>query len=915
MLTYIYFLFLSRFSTLKNALCRAAAPQAASIIASLASNCPQASPCLLAGCVDASIAASESSDAASTKIILSARSSVQAIADLSTNEAWSAANTLLQYKTMQDVALNILITMDTSAAISLMLEDLALHVNSSRRNLASRRHTKSASKSSLRRRIRPMREMRTEYSVAAKDKPWLVEALVKDDELARKARKCVLDSLESIYNGEDVPSLGKAILSVRALALLVNFVGIGSGSSFGSGSAFVQSSMDAIDILNGKFSGKTSDELRVLSICACLLTCSKFPPIAEAKQMFLNSPTSAACSACLLGLLEPTGSETSNAFASRILDCFASQDSTELYRLVVGSLVNAGESDSVLTEADVDAFFNTCRWASAKVDTATNVDLRKQSMESVEVLNDGTRRGNISYPDLEKKVAQILDDAERCRCVVQGSGATTLMKNAMMATLSDEGSKLPLVLPLRLDALAKKLSWKRSDLFETKTEASRCQFILQLLYSLLFLDHAPSSPFSVDPRSLPLAEVVMFCRESQFVGDEVTSALHDLVAKLVPEALSLANPNEPDIVRMTGPSTTRPVTIAMVTDAIKSCKESGIDAEAYGRRAELMFLKARADYPSADVDTAVSCALLSMKHLPSRAYTYTLLCKDPLLLLKCHLCIWKSNGLRRIVLSVLRRLLDANEYITLGEASTDDIGYQLLAARNALVTRCLLLAGSSNFQFHSDGTNKNEPPTRCPMTISLIRSMVSSHSGVVATLIKQGLSNRAVDWLVEIAPECLADAELLTGCLSERNNLTAAERMVTADASLRIAISHGARDEAATQLLASSALNVLVSSFFLSLGPVGVPVNIIHEDDGHDITQTCRRATFRMLSAMQSIHGERPALRNEARRALSKMASMCKSEGALGGVAGSVAMRRKTLLKEIWDAVVKASNSLGGLQS
>jgi hypothetical protein len=107
----------------------------------------------------------------------------------------------------------------------------------------------------------------------------------------------------------------------------------------------------------------------------------------------------------------------------------------------------------------------------------------------------------------------------------------------------------------------------------------------------------------------------------------------------------------------------------------------------------------------------------------------------------------------------------------------------------------------------------------------------------------------------------------------------------------------------------------LVSSFFLSLGPVGVPVNIIHEDDGHDVTQTCRRATFRMLSAMQSIHGERPALRNEARRALSKMASMCKSEGALGGVAGSVAMRRKTLLKEIWDAVVKASNSLGGLQS
>jgi len=50
----------------------------------------------------------------------------------------------------------------------------------------------------------------------------------------------------------------------------------------------------------------------------------------------------------------------------------------------------------------------------------------------------------------------------------------------------------------------------------------------------------------------------------------------------------------------------------------------------------------------------------------------------------------------------------------------------------------------------------------------------------------------------------------------------------------------------------------------------------------------------------------------EARRVLSKMAVKSKSEKALGGASGSVATRRKALLKDLWDSIVLAGNALGG---
>lgn len=887
---------------------------------------------MLAGCIDAANAALVChDDIASSKVAQTAEESARALADLSTSEAWNVVSTLTQYRAMGDVALDLLLRLDSSAAVAAIQEDLLVltealeHVSDflPRRSADTPKHSVGRStKKRQRRRIRPSREIRTEIANAMRNKPWLVGGILSSNEhLARKTRKCILDAMEGCYNGDDVPSLGKAILAVRTHALLVHSIGIGSGSSFGSGSAFVQSSMEAIDIINGKFSGRGSDELRILSICACLLTCSKFAPIAEAKQTFINSPACSACSACLLGLLDDAGSVEGDTFAGRAVSCFLSQDGSELERLVTGRILGAEQTGCLSS-----GFFNTCRWASSKISSDDANGMTQNALRSIDGLNDSTRRGGISSKDLEKEVKALLDDPVKCRKVIEEDGIVALLENVVKSTLSEEDTTMPLILPLLVEALAKKGSWRRANALDAESEGVRCQLVLQLLYSLLFLQDSPNSPFVVDPRYFPLTEICNFCRENSFINDTVASRLNFLSSTYVPEVLSSNRPEEPAIDKMLSANVERKISISMVTNAIKSCNIKASSSEhalALGRRAELLYLRAKAEFPANDVDTAVACTLISSANLPPRAYTHTLLCKDPLLILKCHMSVWKCPGLRRIVLSILQHLLDANNFIALQDAPTEESGHQMLAARDAVVARCLLISGCNSFAMDDSETTSKKigTATRCSNTIAFIRSLIANRPGVITTLVKQSLPNKAIDWLIEIAPECFGDAKLLIGSLSDRNStLTAAERMVTADAALRIAIAHGSQDDAVANQLTYAALNTLVSSFFLSLGPVGVPVNILHEDDGRsDVTQTCRKATFRMLSAIQSMvesanqnRATAGDMHSEARRILSKMAAMCKSESALGGTSGTVAMRRKALLKELWDAIVRAGNALGG---
>jgi hypothetical protein len=266
--------------------------------------------------------------------------------------------------------------------------------------------------------------------------------------------------------------------------------------------------------------------------------------------------------------------------------------------------------------------------------------------------------------------------------------------------------------------------------------------------------------------------------------------------------------------------------------------------------------------------------------------------------------VWRCKGLRRIVLTILLSLLESNSAIITNASPFEESADELIAARNALVVRCLLVMMS--------GVDADVSVSHCSMTTSVIRSLVKGHHGLVALLIKQGLPENALDWLVEYVPETMNDSQDLLNLLSQQSSLTPAERLVAADAVIRIAIVHGHCNETEAGYMVYSALSQLVDSFFLVVGPVGVPViALISGESGLDITQIARQAAFRILKSLLKVRGRRAGLRRECGMALQKLASLCKGESAFSGLANAVAGRRKALLKEIFDAAMKAANAMG----
>jgi hypothetical protein len=225
----------------------------------------------------------------------------------------------------------------------------------------------------------------------------------------------------------------------------------------------------------------------------------------------------------------------------------------------------------------------------------------------------------------------------------------------------------------------------------------------------------------------------------------------------------------------------------------------------------------------------------------------------------------------------------------------------------------------------------------CSLTQLFIRRTVARNPGIFAALLKQGLPDGSVDWMIDWVPECFVDSTRICVIMTQRSSLGAPERLAIADGAFRLAIMrkshcaiHGSRkstesapltyrlegglgsDDTSKQLVIA-ALSHLVSSFFLVLGPVGVPVAAIL-GSGHDATTMSRNAAFRILNAMRRVQTYRSGVRSECIAAVQKLVGLCKGENVLAGLPGAVANRQKKLLKELIDALSRANNAMGNAQ-
>ena len=469
-------------------------------------------------------------------------------------------------------------------------------------------------------------------------------------------------------------------------------------------------------------------------------------------------------------------------------------------------------------------------------------------------------------------------------------------------------TQVPAVLHVQVEALGSRLEpWRLRD-EETSLNQPESQYLLQLLHAFEFMDVEPQSPFVFFPRALPIRHAVHMCRHlaSQGKARFLTSRLQEQIQKHLPDIYldaQIGHSSTASPTNLSEKRISRQEICESLVGKIRACLTHH-DTDKHASSLEGFFLLARAQLPDSDLAINVASALLASPNKPPPFFTYALLCEDPLVLLKCPMKVWHCRGLRRITLALLCSLLEANAYLVLETSPSESSADELLAARNAVVLRCLLIAIS--------GVDSRTPAFYCAMTTSVIRWLVVSQRGLVAMLIRQGLPDTALDWLIEIVPETMSDSQDLIHLASDRSSLTPAERLVAADAVLRIAIAHGHNNEVEAQGMAYTALTQLVNCFFLVVGPVGVPVNaLVGDGSGLDVTQISRNAAFRILKSLLKVRGKRDRLRNECGMALQKLANLCKGETVFSGVAGAVAGRRKTLLKEIFDAVLKASNSMG----
>ena len=155
--------------------------------------------------------------------------------------------------------------------------------------------------------------------------------------------------------------------------------------------------------------------------------------------------------------------------------------------------------------------------------------------------------------------------------------------------------------------------------------------------------------------------------------------------------------------------------------------------------------------------------------------------------------------------------------------------------------------------------------------------------------------------------------DVLLGVLEKSGSLSAVERGNVADTALRLALCHGNTQDVTYERLAYSALSILVNSFHTVIGVVGVAVNIIYDKEGKDTSQLCRRSMLRMMTTIRDFKDDISCtIANDIRAALSQLAVLCKSDTNLNGLSGAAVKKRKIVLKELWDYIVKLNCVLGG---
>ncbi len=866
--------------SLQCALCRAAVPQTPSLIARMGANAPAAIPTLVRGCIRAYEKASQSR-AKNHAIASSARQAIRSLASLSVREASRIRSLLERDGVMIDIQLELAVKHDPLLALCLLSDSLS----SEEEKMLSNR-TQGTNRVKMRTLACHLAENSTLLSSTI---AYVVDDLVKltTAETCRKSLtrlSFTLSALSWVLLRVPADNLLKVMDFPKQNSLLVSLVKIRE--------QFLK--IDAKNHASNPF-----DRCYSLVLCCSL----SFAMIQCSSTMSNESNQQEAVDSLRDALHATSPSRLSEANAAALTNSLLYNNShdlcSDIFHLLSAKEVMNPDVPSWFIDSVTEKSVKFCQWLSTNPERTfleKSTDELQVETQIIKGLRFLQQSGVVSEDQVKSDCTRLLNiiltDESLSSSLIVCSAVPRFMRLSIKLIRSGNDLKIPIVLPLQVQSLV-------ADFLQTHRypalSPSVARFLLMVLYCLEYVEAVPNTPFGIDLGAIPIREIYGLCitNSKQNVSQETSVRLTCLIEKLAPEV-----PFWNQVIALQSRKGWESVGKAELRNAIQlSLKENG---EVLCSSVEKLFLMATGSLSDADLITSTVNGLLANRIKTHPHYSYAVLCRDPLLVLKVPFAVLRKSGFRRIALFVFCRLLEINDglsQVMIKDNCSDD---EYISARNCIVLQCLCQSFSTM-----------AVAERCMVSTGLIRRLVSSQEGLAAMIIKQVSDNLALEYFCDTIPEAIDDWKACLYILAGRSSMTSVDLLIVSGRVLRVVLFQGLRLEVESQKLLRAVLGHLIACFPLVLGPVGVPVALIGEGNVADATKAAREASSRIIETVGKLKGFQHDLKNECTSSLQKLATLCKTETQTS----LPAARQNAILMETLEAIQQTAESLGiGLQ-
>jgi hypothetical protein len=595
-----------------------------------------------------------------------AKDSVKRIACISSQESSQVMSILRQHKIMPDIFLPLLLQENRGIEHTILSELLQSFYESSvgYDQRACDRHGK----------LLPMNYRGSRVN-AWNNGTWIQQHLHQNQNMTQDILMRLSGDLTNLTASGRNFSRGHACLTVHTMALLL----VNSDMHLDQSSlSLVNLTVDALakatqmyprisimenlaSSLDGNlpFSSVDDDFLK-LSFCLCILL---------SITLFLSCPTDilllSPCQTCFESVLQAHVSTRFAVFTHHVFDALNNQQENDFQLL----LTNTVRCPRISFNTEIFSLF--CQWSRL---------MRRLYVREIV---------DLPMPEGENRRAQnILTDPQQCMDVIMGRHTLSMCNyGEILGTMSGQ----PSVLPFQVEKLERTLglhlnstSPQMATHIVKNINIYHCQYLFQVIYSLLFLDKSPSSLFTIDPRmihldsALSIAEALFYQRETS--DHDLLFLLFTLVAKHCPDCVFSWKFSQYRFRRVHEATSQMNIDCKSLASSIVNFFESKtFDVNLY--------ILSQIHLP--DIDTKIVETITEFVEKRRIFVSFKSLCEDPLQLFKFPLALWKSPRFRNILLSILQRIFVINDVLCIRCPSLEVVA-ELLQVRDIITVKCLL---------------------------------------------------------------------------------------------------------------------------------------------------------------------------------------------------------------------------------